>query len=587
VTAVNVKENDYVREGDLLVQLSNSDDSYSYTKSLNDLKMQSLADNLEAAREKLDDYVIYAPISGMFVSQPISREDYVTSNQVVCTIVDPDSMEFVTDVDELDIDKVDVGQSVDVSFDAIADTLEIPVKGTVKKIAIEGTSSGGVATYGVTIGIEPSGRIKAGMNADGLIYIESKSDVVVVPVEAVTLIGNSLAYVYVVGESTESAADGAAGETASGAGALSGAGAGAGADAGGIGAGVDTGGIGVGAGANTGDIGAGAGAGADGQAVSGEARSFPASGRGARAGAGAMPSGSFAGGRPAAGAPAGTGAEPGAPAGTYPGAPAGAAGAGADATGAGGASLGGGAVAGAGASVDSWAGTSAETGVGAGAEPGAAAGAGADPGAPAGAAGTGADATGAGAASLDGNGAAVAGAGASAETGVGAGAEPGAAAGAGADPGAPAGTYPGSPAGAVGTGTDTAGAGAAGGGAEIGADAAGQLPMAGARGNGGWRSPIFDGMPGAGYYEGSTVRIVEIGVSNDTHIEIVSGLDEGEIIVLPLTIGGTDASAQQMTMGGGMMQFGVGAPAGGGNQQFAAPAGGAGGGFAGGTRGGG
>ncbi|MDR1061268.1 MAG: HlyD family efflux transporter periplasmic adaptor subunit, partial [Clostridiales bacterium] len=264
VTAVNAKENDYVREGQLLVQMSNSDDSYAYSKALNDLKMQNLANNLEAAREKLDDYIIYAPIDGMFVSQPISRDDYIASNQVVCTIVDPDSMEFVTDVDELDIDRVAVGQSVDVSFDAITDTQAIPVKGEIKKIAIEGTSSGGVTTYGVTIGVEPSGRIKAGMNADGVIYIESKSDVVFVPVEAVTLIGGSLAYVYVV---DESAAAGEGGEAAAGGAAAGGE---AGAEGGappaapagaGEGAGVDEGaGAGTGGGAGIGNGAGGPGA---------------------------------------------------------------------------------------------------------------------------------------------------------------------------------------------------------------------------------------------------------------------------------------------------------------------------------------
>ena len=201
-TVVDVKLNDYVTEGQTVVRMNNTD--VAYTTELNELKLESLENDLKAAVETLDYYVIYAPIDGMFVSQPISKDDYIEVNQIVAEIVDPNSMEFTTDVDELDIDKVSVGQSVDVSFDAIENTTINPIKGEIKKIAIEGSSSGGVTTYGVTVNIEPNARVKAGMNADGVIYIDSKSDVLLIPVEAVTIIGGNRAMVYVKSEAESS-----------------------------------------------------------------------------------------------------------------------------------------------------------------------------------------------------------------------------------------------------------------------------------------------------------------------------------------------------------------------------------------------
>ncbi len=64
------------------------------------------------------------------------------------------------------------------------------------------------------------------------------------------------------------------------------------------------------------------------------------------------------------------------------------------------------------------------------------------------------------------------------------------------------------------------------------------------------------------YYTGAVLTKVETGISNDTYIEIVSGLTEGQIIVLPEA--GADSGSNENTQQGTRMQGGgSGMPAGG------------------------
>ena len=81
---------------------------------------------------------------------------------------------------------VKIGQEVKVTIDAISDTEKEPIIGTVSEIALEGTSMNSVTTYPVTISLEGNDSIKMGMNCSAEIIIESKENILTIPVEAVT-----------------------------------------------------------------------------------------------------------------------------------------------------------------------------------------------------------------------------------------------------------------------------------------------------------------------------------------------------------------------------------------------------------------
>jgi len=67
---------------------------------------------------------------------------------------------------------------------------------------------------------------------------------------------------------------------------------------------------------------------------------------------------------------------------------------------------------------------------------------------------------------------------------------------------------------------------------------------------------------GSSYYKGAVLRPVEVGINNDSYIEIVSGLNEGDIVVLPpLSTGST--STQTQTQQGFNIMGGFGGPGGG------------------------
>jgi HlyD family secretion protein len=57
------------------------------------------------------------------------------------------------------------------------------------------------------------------------------------------------------------------------------------------------------------------------------------------------------------------------------------------------------------------------------------------------------------------------------------------------------------------------------------------------------------------YYKNTVPKKVETGISNETHIEIISGLNEGDQVILPPVTTGQSSTTQQ-TQGGGANPFG-------------------------------
>ena len=180
----------YVKKGDVLANITNDDLSIELeTKNLNIEDMES---QLEYAIAKLSEYKIYSTISGILSISEVKKGDGVKSGQTVFKVSNYDLMEFQIPVDELDIAKIQTNQAVNVTVDALPETSAKPLKGIVTKIAQEGTSSNGVTTYPVTVQLtESNSSLKVGMNANGEIIVNEKTNALYVPIEAVQKRENS------------------------------------------------------------------------------------------------------------------------------------------------------------------------------------------------------------------------------------------------------------------------------------------------------------------------------------------------------------------------------------------------------------
>ena len=117
----------------------------------------------------------------------------ITENQALCVewmkttlavIYDLSYLTFDMSLDELDVNQVEVGQTVEVTCDSLEDVGTI--EGVVTKVSVAGTTSNGVTTYPVTVQIDnPPEDLLPGMNVDAVIVVDEATDVIAVPISAV------------------------------------------------------------------------------------------------------------------------------------------------------------------------------------------------------------------------------------------------------------------------------------------------------------------------------------------------------------------------------------------------------------------
>ncbi|WP_337103927.1 efflux RND transporter periplasmic adaptor subunit [Paenibacillus sp. YIM B09110] len=159
-------------------------------KSIEDTNSEiaDLNDDLQDIYEEQNEQVktVTATIEGEITEFDIEAGDEVQANTTIATIVDYTKLEFVTSVDELDIPSLKVGQAVDITLSSITDRT---IDATVSEIAREGSSSNGSSSFEVSILLNDIEGVMAGMSGEAAITIESKEDIVLVPVNAVVEMG--------------------------------------------------------------------------------------------------------------------------------------------------------------------------------------------------------------------------------------------------------------------------------------------------------------------------------------------------------------------------------------------------------------
>jgi HlyD family secretion protein len=144
---------------------------------------------LSTQEDRLHDTRVLAPITGVILSRSVDLGQIISSavsnvggGTVLASIANMENVYVITNVDEVDIGKVVVGQRAKVVADAFP---EDSFYGEVLRIAPLGKTSQNVTTFNVIVLVKNlGGKLKAGMSASVDIEIFRRQNVLLVPNEA-------------------------------------------------------------------------------------------------------------------------------------------------------------------------------------------------------------------------------------------------------------------------------------------------------------------------------------------------------------------------------------------------------------------
>ena len=180
VTAINVPEGGAVNKDDIVLQISGEDLTEAIQSAAESLRSAEL--NMDNLQEAMNNYTITSPISGTIIEKNAKAGDALSAGSDLCTIFDLSYLEMTLNVDELQVSSLSVGQSVQVTADAVPDKT---YTGVVTRVSMKGTSNGGTTTYPVKVRIDETDGLRPGMNANAEIVVAQAKNTLTVPNAAI------------------------------------------------------------------------------------------------------------------------------------------------------------------------------------------------------------------------------------------------------------------------------------------------------------------------------------------------------------------------------------------------------------------
>ncbi|MBU4350946.1 efflux RND transporter periplasmic adaptor subunit [Patescibacteria group bacterium] len=152
------------------------------------LIQQSLVDAAFAAvqniKSQLAKTMIFSPINGIVTKLEVEVGESVSPNMVVLSIMSASEFEIESRVAEVDIAKIKIGDSANVTLDAYGS--DVVFKAKVVKVDPAETIIEGLSTYKVTLQfVDKDDRLRSGMTADIDILTAEKQEVILIPQRAV------------------------------------------------------------------------------------------------------------------------------------------------------------------------------------------------------------------------------------------------------------------------------------------------------------------------------------------------------------------------------------------------------------------
>ena len=156
--------------------------------------IQAAEARVAAAEATLELARITAPFEGTITSVEVLPGDTVAPSSIGFNLEDMSRLLVDVEVSEVDINSVEVGQSVQLDFDAI---LNNTYAGEVVEVSPTGTTVQGVVNFIVTVELQDADEaVKPGMTAAVNIIVSSIDDVLVVPNRAIRVVdGERVIYI--------------------------------------------------------------------------------------------------------------------------------------------------------------------------------------------------------------------------------------------------------------------------------------------------------------------------------------------------------------------------------------------------------
>lgn len=184
VNNISIKKNQQVNSGEKVIIIKNDD--VTINKEISNSNITGSQIQIASSENQLGYYKIYAPIDGIIAVQSMKVGNSVSIGEPVTTIKEKSVVQVDVDIDELDIDKVAIGQKVQLTVDALTETITNPIEGEVVKIPLDGISKNGVTNFAVTVRIkERQEMLKGGMNVSADIEAKSTVNALYLPKEAI------------------------------------------------------------------------------------------------------------------------------------------------------------------------------------------------------------------------------------------------------------------------------------------------------------------------------------------------------------------------------------------------------------------
>ena len=180
VTAIHAREGDSVNKDDIVLQISGDDLSESIQSASETLRGAELS--MQSTQDTMNNYTITSPIRGTIIEKAAKVGDALSTGSDLCTIYDLSYLEMTINVDELQVSSLSVGQTVQVTADAVQDRT---YEGVVTRVSMKGDTSGGTTTYPVTVRIDETDGLRPGMNANAEIVVAQAKNALAVPNAAV------------------------------------------------------------------------------------------------------------------------------------------------------------------------------------------------------------------------------------------------------------------------------------------------------------------------------------------------------------------------------------------------------------------